>query len=314
MSKIIKAVHDGEEIARLVKKNKISPKRVTATLDYAEGSTNAYTRIVRGESPLGVYELARLAELLKVSPFEIVQDEYRDDIPGVTLKCCASDDEINELMYDYEKSSGGRIVILNAFPSMIYLPKTEARRKRYDLLMGREPGASRISNHEYYPLRAVLRFGFDVFTPFSTAERIEVLDNIVHKAFQADGTKKLRYSVITDYDGFVYSPFAGNCEILGRDTYETLFFTMPFYQYAICIVRSARIADAFARDVEKEAMAHVLKEDETMKMLTVMMTCLKEKRSVLDFVRMLREQASAFYEPVLAVLPDELKQGAGGKR
>jgi hypothetical protein len=307
-----KVVQDGEVIAQLVTKKNFSPQQVTVALGYAAGSTNAYTRIIKGESSLGLCELSSLAALLEVAPFEIVKKDYQDEIPSVELEIYESEDEINEAVYGYEKSLGGRIAVLNSFPSMIYLPKTAARGKRYKLLMGREPKAERITNNEYYPLRAVLRFGFDALAPFSKEERITVLENI-QKAFQKDGSIRLRQCIITDTEGFVYTPFAGNLEILGDKSYDMLVFTMPFYQYAILVVRSRQIATTVAKDVEMRAGAHVLKEDKTMKMLSIMRDCLKKDLSKHAFAEKLREEKSSFYQPVLDMLSAEGQEDAKGE-
>jgi hypothetical protein len=305
--KAVKVVQNGEKIAWHARKKNIPPKRITAELGYAEGSTNAYKRIIARESPLGVWELARLAKLLHVTPFDIVDDEHRDDIPSVTLEQYDREDDLHEAMYGYEKRSKGRVIVLNSFPSMIYVPTTEGRRKRYELLMGLEEGAPRVINHEYYPLRPVLRFGFDPLTPFTKDERIEVLDRIVHEAFEKDASKGLGLSVITDTEDFVSSPFAGNLTILGEEAHDTLIFTMPFYEYAILVVRSHKIATKVAKDVNKLVVPHVLNENKTMKMLAIMMDCLKEDRSLPEFARLLGEQKSSFYQPVLDMLPAELR-------
>jgi hypothetical protein len=310
---VVKVVQNGKEIDRIAREKNIPPKRITAELGYAKGSTNAYKRIIARKSPLGLCELAHLAKLLHVTPFDIVDAEHRDDIPSVTLEEHHKEDDLHEAMYGYEKDATGRLIVLNSFPSMIYVPTTEGRRKRYALLMGLEKGLSLVINHEYYPLRPVLRFGFDPLTPFTKDQRIEILDHIVHKVLGEDASKGLGLSVITDTERFESSPFAGNLTILGKKGHhDTLILTMPFYEYAILVVRSHKIATKVAKDVNKLVVPHVLNETKTMEMLAIMMDCLKEDRSLPEFARLLGEHESSFYAPVLDMLPAELRQAATG--
>jgi len=59
--------------------------------------------------------------------------------------------------------------------------------------------------------------------------------------------------------------------------------------------------------VNKLVVPHVLNETKTMEMLAIMMDCLKEDRSLPEFARLLGEQKSSFYQPVLDMLPAELR-------
>ena len=111
-----KVVHDVEKIKELINKkgrdeNKnISPTEVTNTLDYSENSKNALNLILNknSPSPLGVYELSKLAAFLGKEIRDIVLHDYRDLLPSVSIDSYGSDIEINEAMCELEEQSGGR--------------------------------------------------------------------------------------------------------------------------------------------------------------------------------------------------------------
>jgi len=293
----IVAVHNGKKINEIVSEKRINPRDVAVTIGYSKGNKNAYNRLIDGESALGLRGLSELAELLGVDVFDILQDEYKKKVANVRLVQCSNASDVNKFLHDYEKQYGGRTAIFNSFPSLLYYADNDqARCARHGYLIKRG-----VKNHEYYPLRSVLRFGFSEFSVFSISQKIKILNEFIGSF---GSSKDFRVFVVVDDDGFMYSPFASDCEILGE---EVLIISAPFYQNSLIVIKSSNTIEDILENMSSNPQ-RIMDENRVEKMLSILLRCLEDGACLPDFVLALKEEKSKFYRHVVNVLSDDMKK------
>lgn len=298
-----KDTYDGSEIDRLVSLNDIDKDLVSKTLGYGEGSKNAYSRLIQQKAPIGLHGLLNLADLLGVEIFDILQSKYKAKIASVKLHRFKNRSELSKFYYELEKAYGGRTALLNSFPSMLYNPEedsvdSDVQNARYEFLMCND----HIKNQEYYPIRSVLNFGFSDFSSILLKkQKIHVLNQFISAYENASDDKKVVVFTDDAQQKLVCSQFAADCEILGD---ELLVITAPFYSNAVITIKSTRLVKDLRADFAKSSKRK-MKDERVIKMLKILLEVMEKDGSVHDYVRLLKEKESSFYEPVLLMLPIE---------
>lgn len=293
----IDAVHDGKKIKKIVDEKGFKPIDVITAIGYAKGNKNAYTRLTDGDSALGVRGLSNLAEFLGLDVFDLLQDEYKNKIANASLVRFSNTSELNRFLYSYEQEYKGRTAVFNSFPSLLYYADLDqARLARYGYLTKHG-----INNHEYYPLRSILNFGFSEFSIFSKDQKIKILREFIGSF---DLSANFRVFVVVDGDDFIYSPFASDCEILGN---EVLIISAPFYQNSLLVIKSANTVD----DILDSMFCNrerIMDENRVKKMLMILLQCLEKGADLMHFITALKQNQSRFYEYVMNVVSDDIKK------
>jgi hypothetical protein len=183
---------------------------------------------------------------------------------------------------------------------MIYYQNNDQRRiDRFNYLSN-----NGIANFEYYPVRSILKFGFGNFAKFSKQQKIEILERMIASHSGENHDEHHKIFVIIDTEHFIYSPFAADCEVLGR---EMLIVAAPFYSYSVLTIKSPKATQEIIGHITRGSKPHIIEHRSTMKMLCLLLDCLRDTGAVADFLERLRNNTSGFYKPVLNVLPPEIK-------
>lgn len=146
-------------------------------------------RIRKGERDLEANELLKLLNKLKALDrrfFDFIDDAdlallSASGLGFIEVKRFETYEDFVSHVITLEDE--GRAVVLSRFPSTIYLkaPKTKEQGERLERIR-----RGTIHNQEFYPLGALIEFGFSPCTPYSCAQKIEILDRLIESF---DGSK-----------------------------------------------------------------------------------------------------------------------------
>lgn len=157
----------------------LTQNRLLYGSDRKEGDDGNYT-------PFFLIESIFLSRILDVTLAEIVDQQHAEAFSGTGIDTYARTvrfdgvDADNEnraeeqlVRYFIEKEEGERIVVVQEFPSALYIDN-QFQAERYQILL-----KSTSTSTEYYPLRSMLNFVLSPVTRFDRAEKKGILDRML---------------------------------------------------------------------------------------------------------------------------------------
>jgi len=159
----------------------LTQNRLLYGSDRKEGDDGNYT-------PFFLIESIFLSRILDVTLAEIVDQQHAEVFSGTGIDTYARtvrfDDVENEsqsedlaeeqlVRYFIEKEKGERIVVVQEFPSALYIDN-KLQAERYEKLL-----RSTSTSTEYYPLRSMLNFVLSPVTRFGCVEKQGILDRML---------------------------------------------------------------------------------------------------------------------------------------
>ena len=288
--------HDGEKIKRLREEKSWTQEKAA---DHLRISTSTVKRIENNKTRLDIVEITAWANFLDVDIRDLLKDAHKDLVPTIQLKTFASETRLDSFLLGLENQGRGRIGIFNTFPSLVYQPsECAARTKRREQLTHNK------DNIDYYPLTAVLNFGFSVCSAFSKDQKIHILDQIIAAFSAKDGTLRNQLNLVNTAS-YGYPWEAPDCEII-QDT-DYLLMTAPIHKHSVIVIRSTELVKTIGEKIIRRN-EHVLYTARSVRLLEILKQCLEQDLPIDEFVELLRQNKSKLAEMVVNNLRPSLRE------
>jgi len=291
--------HNGMKIARARRKRKWSMEELGQQLGC---SPSTIKRIEANTTHLDLYTFLLLAKKLTVDPRYLLNDGFMDDLPSISFLKFPDADHLETFLIGEEK--GGRVAIFNKFPSSIYYNNNSAARER----RLKNLSSYDARNTEYYPVTAIIEFGFSICSQFSKKEKLSILEKIL-MIFSDHGTGHL-YNQLNIIDSSMLQMPQGSTECEFIPNTDVFMVSAPMYSHSILIIRSLMLVKEFGKiQARNKGLFYTSRSS---RFLSILRDCISEDKSIHEFAKSLMNENRRFLDVFLKNInkdiSDEIKE------